>query len=256
MKNSKTLQGKVALVTGAGQGIGLATAVRLGQEGAKVAVNGRMAHPKIQAAAEAAGGIPVIADISQPSEIRRMVTEIEEKLGPVEILVANAARMAMLPFLEEDPEVWWQQLNINLTGHIDCIHAVLPGMKRLGRGKIIIISSMFGVVGWKNATGYAASKSGLTALGEALAAELGPQGIDVSIVVPGVIDTPQLQVDADDLDMPLEDVHEMYAKGIPMGRIGTAEEVAATAAYLAGTGGAHLAGRILQINGGESRCCP
>ena len=248
------LKNKVAQVTGAGQGIGRAAAIRLAQEGARVAVNGRMAHPKIDAVVQETGGIPAIADIADAVQVEKMVEDVEKKLGPVDILVANAARMTMAPFLVQSPDQWWEQIDINLTGHIRCIHAVLPGMRRLGGGTIIIISSIFGVEGWKSASGYGASKSGLTALGESLAQELRSENIFVGIIHPGVIDTPQLQIDAADLDMSLDEVKAMYAKDIPMGRIGDPGEVAATIAFLAAEGGPVFSGQHLQINGGQSRC--
>ena len=254
MVHTGRFQNKVALVTGAGQGIGRATAIRLAEEGAKVAVNDLDTHPDLQAVAREIGGIAVICDMSNVSQVESMVKEIEGRLGPVEILVANAAYMTMVPFLEQDPADWWKHLNVNLTGHLYCIQAVLPGMRKLGEGKIIIMSSMFGIEGWKNASAYGASKSGLTALGEALAAELRSENIHVGIVHPGVIDTPQLQVNAEDLGILLDEVKAMYAKDIPMDRVGDPEEVAATIAFLAAEGGPVFSGQVLQINGGLSRC--
>lgn len=254
MARTGRLQDKVALVTGAGQGIGRATAVRLAAEGAKVVVNDLDNHPQIGAVARETGGIALACDISDPARVVKMVNEIDAQLGPVEILVANAAYMTMAPFLEQDPADWWRHINVNLSGHLCCIHAVLGGMRKLGCGRIIIASSMFGIEGWKNASAYGASKSGLTALGEALAAELRSQNIHVGIVHPGVIDTPQLQIDAEDLNLSLDEVKRMYAADIPMNRVGNPEEVAATIAFLAAEGGPIFSGQILQINGGQSRC--
>ncbi len=127
-------------------------------------------------------------------------------------------------------------------------------MRRIGAGRIVLISSFFGILGWKNATGYCASKSGISALGESLAAELISENISVSIIAPGIIDTPQLQVDADDLNVSREEVKAIYAQDIPLGRVGGPEEVAATVAFLAGEGGPIFNGRTLHINGGISRC--
>lgn len=249
------LDGVVALVTGAGQGIGRAAAVRLAADGARVAVNARVDDERLVAVVAATSGLAAPADIADPDAVRRMIEHVEAALGPVEVLVANAARMYMKPFLELPPADWWQQLDVNLTGHLHAIEAVLPGMRRLGRGRIVIVSSYWGVIGWPNATGYAASKSGLLALGRALGAELAEEGIHVSVVAPGVIDTPQLEVDARDAGKPLEEMHQIYAEGIPAGRIGRADEVAATIAFLATpAGGAAYAGRVLHPNGGEIRC--
>jgi NAD(P)-dependent dehydrogenase (short-subunit alcohol dehydrogenase family) len=254
MEKQGKLQNAVALVTGAGQGVGRATAIRLTEEGACVAINGRIPHPTIDEVAEITGGLPVIADIADPDQVAQMARIVEEKLGPIEILVANAARMTMKPFLEQDPDEWWDQIRINLGGHINCIHAVLPGMRRIGRGRIIIVGSKVGVIGWENTTGYSASKSGLHSLGVSLARELGPEGIVVNIVAPGTIDTPQQAVDAADANLSLEEYYAIRAQRIPARRIGRSEEIAATIAFLAGEGGPAFAGKILQPNGGEVRC--
>jgi 2-hydroxycyclohexanecarboxyl-CoA dehydrogenase len=248
------LDGVPALVTGAAQGIGRAAAVRLAQEGARVAVNARLDDERLAASVAAAGGVPAPADLADAAAVRAMVDGAEARLGPIEVLVANAARMSMSPFLDADPATWWQQLDVNLTGHLHVIAGVLPGMRRLGRGRIVIVSSYWGIIGWPNATGYASSKSALIALGRSLARELAPDGIHVSIVAPGVIDTPQLEVDARDAGKPLAEMHAIYAEGIPAGRIGTAEEVAATIAFLAADRTGAYAGQVLHPNGGELRC--
>ncbi len=147
MKSTERLKAKAALVTGAGQGIGRATAVRLAEEGARVAVNDLVMDSRLAAVARETGGIAVAADISDPDQVKKMVRQVEADIGPVEILVANAAYMTMAPFLEQEPAVWWKHLNVNLTGHLCCIQAVLPGMRKLGGGRIIILSSMFGIEG-------------------------------------------------------------------------------------------------------------
>ncbi len=249
-----TLEGVAALVTGAAQGIGRSAAVRLARDGARVGVNARLADGRLASVVEACGGIALPADLADADAVGRMVEDAESRLGPIEVLVANAARMSMGPYLEARPETWWQQLDINLTGHMRLIGALLPGMRRLGRGQIVIVSSYWGITGWPNATGYASSKSGLIALGRSLARELSPERIFVSMVAPGVIDTPQLEVDARDAGKPLAEMHAVYAQGIPAGRIGTPEEVAATIAFLAADTSGAYAGQVLHPNGGEIRC--
>lgn len=251
-----TLDGVVALVTGAAQGIGRAAAVRLAEDGARVAVNARVDDQRLAAAVAATGhgAIPAPCDIADWDASRAMVADVAAELGPVEVLVANAARMTMKPFLEQDPAEWWEQVNVNLTGHLGVIAAVLPGMRSLGRGRIVIVSSYWGVTGWENATGYGCTKSGLIALTRSLGRELAPEGIYVTTVAPGVIDTPQLEVDAHDAGLPLEEMHKIYAKGIPAGRIGRADEVAATISFLASGTSAAYVGQTLHPNGGEIRC--
>jgi len=250
------LDGVVALITGAAQGIGKATAIRLAADGARVAVNARVDDDRLAAAVAAAGhgAIPAPCDIADWDASRHMVKDVEARMGPIEVLVANAARMTMKPFLKQDPQEWWEQVDVNLTGHLGVISAVLPSMRKLGHGRIVIVSSYWGVIGWENATGYGSTKSGLIALTRSLGRELAPEGIYVTTVAPGVIDTPQLEVDARDAGLPLEEMHKIYAKGIPAGRIGKADEVAATIAFLATEAAAAYVGQTLQPNGGEIRC--
>ncbi len=248
------LNGRVCLVTGAAQGIGKGIAVRMAHEGARVAVNARVDDDRLKAVVSEIGGHAAPADIADPSAVSRMVATVEADLGPIEALVCNAARMTMKPFLEQDPEEWWEQVHINLTGHMDLITAVLPGMRRLGHGWIVLISSIWGPIGWENASGYAATKSALISLGRSLGRELAPEGIYVSVVAPGIIDTPQLQVDADYAGISLEEMHRIYAKGIPAGRIGTPADIAAAVAFLCTDSAAAFVGQTLNPNGGELRC--
>ena len=243
----------VCLVTGAAQGIGAATVARLVKEGGRVAVNGRLDDDRLAAVVRATGGLSAPGDIADPAAVRRMVGDIERQLGSIEVLVCNAARMTMKPFLEQEPEEWWEQIRINLSGHLDLISAVLPGMRRLGRGRIVIIASLWGVTGWENATGYAASKSALIALTRSLGRELAPEGIYVTAVAPGIIDTPQLQVDADDAGLSLDEMRRVYARQIPAGRIGRPDDIAGTIAFLSTGGARAFAGQLLQPNGGELR---
>ena len=248
------LDDKVCLVTGAAQGIGKGIVIRMAAEGARVAVNARIDDERLKAVVAEMGGYPAPADIADPRANRDMVADVEAKLGPVEVLVCNAARMTMMPFLEQTPEQWWEQIHVNLTGHIDLITAVLPGMRRLGRGKIVLISSLWGPIGWENATGYASTKSALIALGRALGRELAPENIFVTVVAPGIIDTPQLQVDADDAGVSLQEMHAIYAKGIPVGRIGTPDDIARTVVFLSTDAAAAYIGQTIHPNGGEIRC--
>ncbi len=182
-----------------------------------------------------------------------MIRAVADALGPVDVLVANAAAMAMSPFLGADRGQWWHQIDVNLTGHFRLIQAVLPGMRAAGHGRIVIIASGWGVIGHPNATAYAASKAGLIALTKGLGRELGPQGILTNAIAPSFIDTEQLQVDADDAGITLEAMRQRYREQIPVHRLATPQEIAGAVAFLAGPGGSAVIGQVLQPNGGVTR---
>src|ERR1700736_553726 len=120
------LSGTTCLVTGAAQGIGAAIAARLVGEGVRVAINARIDDDRLARVVQTTGGMPAPADIADPVAVRTMVQEVERQLGPIEVLVYNAARMTMRPFLEQAPGEWWEQVHINLSGHLDLSAAVLP----------------------------------------------------------------------------------------------------------------------------------
>jgi NAD(P)-dependent dehydrogenase (short-subunit alcohol dehydrogenase family) len=243
----------VALVTGAAQGLGLATAVRLAADGFTVAVNDIADDGRLSQLAQKIGGLVVPGDISDPDGARRIVAAVADGIGPVSVLVANAAAMAMGPFQDTDLNAWWRQIDVNLSGHFRLIQAVVPGMREAGAGRIVIIASGWGVIGHANATAYAASKAGLIALTKGLGRELGPQGILTNAIAPSYIDTEQLQVDADDLGIPLAEMRQRYADLIPVGRLASADDIAGAVSFLAGPGSGAVIGQILQPNGGVTR---
>ena len=243
----------VALVTGAAQGLGRATALRLAADGFSVAVNDIVDDGRLTELAEQVGGIAVPADISDPAAGPAIVARVTEELGPVYVLVANAAAMAMSPFLEAKPQEWWHQIDVNLSGHFRVIQAVIPGMRAQGHGRIVIISSGWGVIGHPNATAYAASKAGLIALTKGLGRELGPQGILTNAIAPSFIDTEQLRVDADDAGISLDEMRQRYRELIPVRRLASPDDIAAAVAFLAGPGSSAVIGQVLQPNGGVTR---
>jgi NAD(P)-dependent dehydrogenase (short-subunit alcohol dehydrogenase family) len=244
---------RVALITGAAQGLGHATALRLAADGFTVAVNDLTDDGRLTDLAERTGGLAFVADISDPVDGPAMVRAAADRLGPVEVLVANAAAMSMSPFLESKPDEWWRQIDVNLSGHFRIIQAVIPGMRALGHGRIVIISSGWGVIGHPNATAYAASKAGLIALTKGLGRELGPQGILTNAIAPSFIDTEQLQVDADDAGLTLDEMRRVYSELIPVRRLASPDDIAAAVAFLAGPGSSAIVGQILQPNGGVTR---
>lgn len=250
------LKDKKVLVTGAGQGIGRAMVDAFIGAGAKVALNDLCITDTVQKALDETGALSVMGNVANYDDMKKVIQKVEEELGGVDVFVANAAGMTMVPFIEQEEDAWWDQVNTNLTGHIGSIQLLLPGMIKRGGGTIILLSSYFGIVGWKNASGYAASKSALIGFGQHLARKYTDKNINVGIILPGIIKTPQLNIDAVDMGITLAEVHEHYAKDIPYGRLGEPSEVAELALFMAGEGKHALNGRFVQVNGADYRGTP
>jgi len=247
------LKGKVVLVTGAAQGMGAAHARRLFESGATVAVNDRVASSQLSDLASELSGLAVPGDVSDPEQVQALVKRIERELGPVDVLVANHAFMTMKPFLDADSADWWKVIDTNLGGTFHLVQAVLPGMRRRGSGRIVVIASEWGVTGWPEATAYSASKAGLISLVKTLGRELASEDIIVNAVAPGVTDTPQLEVDARSAGISLDEMRAVYARDIPLGRIGTAPEIASAVALLCDFRLSAIIGQVVQVNGGSTR---
>ncbi len=243
----------VALVTGAAQGLGHATALRLAADGFAVAVNDISDDGRLASLAASIGGLAVAGDIADPGAVSAMTAEVVARLGGVAVLVANAAAMEMGPFLTQDSAVWWRQVEVNLSGHFRLVQAVVPHMRAAGGGRIVLIASGWGVIGHPNATAYAASKAGLIALAKGLGRELGPQGILTNAIAPAYIDTEQLRVDAADAGITLEEMRDRYRELVPTGQLASTGDIAAAAAFLAGQGGSAFVGQVLQPSGGVTR---
>jgi 3-oxoacyl-[acyl-carrier protein] reductase len=250
------LTGRVALVTGAGQGIGAEVAGRLATEGAVVAVNSLHAA-KAEATAKrvlSVGGKAEAfpADVAEAEQVDRMVTSIESRLGPVEILVDNAAVLSMRELTEMDLGDWHRQIAVNLTGPLLVSRRVLPAMVEAGWGRIVNVSSIWGLVGARGATAYSAAKGGLIELTRAMAQEVGPKGVRVTAVAPGVVSTPQLAADAAFSGITVPEMERRYALDTLLGRIGTAAEIAGVVAFLASDAGGPFTGQTVPVTGGRS----
>lgn len=247
------LDGRVALVTGAAGGMGGAHARRLAKDGATVAVNDRSASAGLTALAAEIGGITAPGDVSDRSQVQDLVAGIERQLGAVDVLVANHAYMTMDAFVAYDLDDWWKVIDTNLGGTFHLVQAVLPGMRRRGEGRIVVVTSEWGVTGWPGASAYAASKAGLISLVKTLGRELAPESIIVNAVAPGVTDTPQLEVDARDAGVTLAQMQDTYAAGIPLARIAASDEISAVVSLLSDFRLAAMVGQVVQANGGSTR---
>ena len=248
------LAGSTALVTGAAGGLGAAQVAGLAQAGAKVLAHARSHGPALQSVLERTGATPVIKDLGTPQACRELIREAVAAAGRLDLLVANHATMSMSPLVEADPMEWWLVVETNLLGTYALIQEAVRVMREQGSGgRIIVVSSEWGVIGWPEASAYAASKAGLISLVKCLGHELAAEGILVNAIAPGVIDTPQLNVDAQSAGITLEEMHAQYAEGIPLGRIGRPEEIAAAVEFLADPQLHAIVGQTLQINGGSTR---
>ena len=237
-----------ALVTGSSRGIGRAIAYRLALDGWPVCVNW---HERRDAAEDLVdkirnqGGqaIAVGADVSDMQAVSHMVHETEQRLGPVELLVNNAGVAGQCLFQDITDALWNRYFSVNLGGARNAIRAVLPHMLHEKRGCILNISSMWGLRGASCETAYACTKAALIALTRSLALELAPSGIRVNCIAPGVINTDMVQV------LGAETLREL-AERTPLGRLGTAEDVAHAAAYFCSEGASFVTGQVLCADGG------
>jgi NAD(P)-dependent dehydrogenase (short-subunit alcohol dehydrogenase family) len=246
------LTGRVAFVTGAGQGIGRATALRLSREGADVCVNDINAETA-GAVAEEAGGFSAPCDVSDLGAVREQLARCERERGPIDLLVANHAFMVMAPFVDHPETDFARTLEVNLLGTAWLMSVCAPAMAARGYGRIVAIASEWGQIGWPNATAYAATKGGIIALVKSVARQYARDGVAVNAVAPGVTDTPQLDVDAADAGFTHEEMVQAYGRDVPLGRIGRPEDIAATVAFLLSTPAIAFVGHVLGPNGGATR---
>ncbi len=252
MQNYLDLSGKVALVTGASSGIGAATAAVFADLGAKVAIgyfHNRKGAEQGREAIVSAGGkaIAIRADVCQESEIRRLVKSTVDELGPIDILVNNAGSLVERMKLHEvTAEKWDRILNLNLKSAMLCSQAVAPSMTERRTGSIINVVSIAGRNGGGPGAGaYAAAKAGLIAFTKSMARELGPHGIRVNAVSPGVIDTPFHEV------FSTPEMMRNFAAMIPLGRVGVPVECATAIAFLASEAASFVVGETIEVNGGQ-----
>ncbi len=231
---------KTALVTGSSRGIGAATARALARRGWTVHINYLQSKALAEAVAAETGGIAVQADVADEAQVRRMF----EATGPVALLVNNAGIALRSGLLTDVTDEQWRRIfDVNVHGMYHCCRAYIPEMVRRKEGRIVNLASVLGVVGGSCEAPYSATKGAVIALTKALAKELGPSGIRVNAVAPGMIDTDMTRHIVGDDRAALADAAALC-------RIGTPEDVAGVTAMLAEPGAGFVTGQILGIDGG------
>lgn len=248
----RSLNGRCAVVTGAGSGMGRAIALRLAEDGAKIAIwdiNGEGAAETAKMIEDNGGtALALTVDCSDRAAIEVAATDTRAKLGPILILVNNAGIAPFKKFLEIDDAQLDRMLHINLRGPFILTREIIPDMLEAGWGRIINITSSSTQTGSPAQTHYVASKGGLLGLTKALAVEFGGTGITANMIPPGSIDTPMLR--AADV-MQKEGAIEAYGAALPVGRIGRVEDIAAAASYLASEDAGYITGQTISVNGGR-----
>ena len=235
--------GRIALVTGGSGGIGAACARALARAGHRVAVAYHQDRASAEAVARNTGGAAYPLDLRDLESIRAVARRVEEDLGPVSVLVhaAGMIRDALLPFLSE--EDWDAVHDVNLKGPFLLTRALVKGMLSARWGRIVFLASASGIGGQVGQTHYSSAKGGLIAFTRALAREVARYEVTVNAVAPGFIDTEILRA------LP-EDRLRRHLESVPLGRLGTAEEVAALVAFLASDDAAYVTGQTLRVDGG------
>ena len=236
-------RGRVALVTGASGGIGAATARRLARRGGRVAFTYLHQREAAEALAGEIGGLAVELDLRDRGATRAALERVTGALGPIEILVLNAGNLrdGLLPFLSDDD--WEEILDVHLNSAFRLARAVVRGMYAQRWGRIVAVASATALVGQVGQTHYAAAKGGLVAFCRSLAREAAPFSVTVNAVAPGFVDTALLA------RLPAEKLAK-YLEGVPLGRIGTPDEIAAVIDFLASEEASYVTGQTIAVDGG------
>ncbi|MEV6426524.1 3-oxoacyl-ACP reductase FabG [Nocardia sp. NPDC051463] len=243
--------GKVAVVTGAAQGIGAATAVQLAAEGAAVAALDRNAPDKTVEQIIAAGATArsYVCDVTDRASVQSVFDQVATDLGQPHILINNAGITRDDMFFRLSEDDWNAVLSVNLTGAYHCAQVAQKFMVAQRYGKIVSLSSR-SALGNRGQANYAAAKAGIQGLTATLAIELGPYNINVNAVAPGYIATAMTAATANRVGLTAEEHQQTVAERTPLGRVGQPEEVAAVIAFLASDEASYVSGQTLYVNGG------
>jgi NAD(P)-dependent dehydrogenase (short-subunit alcohol dehydrogenase family) len=236
---------RVAVVTGGASGIGAATARLLAREGARVAILDRDTDGTVALATEI-GGLAVVADVRTGDEVDRAFRTVEAELGAVSVLVNSAGVGDLRPLDTVDEKLWHRLIDVNLTGTFLPIRAVVPSMRTAGRGAIVNVASLSGLMPTRNEAAYSAAKAGVIALTRSAALENGPE-VRVNCVAPGYVATP---LTAAFQDHP--DAFAPIADQLPLRRMAAPEEIAEVIAFLASARSSYMTGQTLVVDGGAS----
>jgi NAD(P)-dependent dehydrogenase (short-subunit alcohol dehydrogenase family) len=246
---------KVAVVTGAASGIGLAIAQRLARDGIKPALfdldGDRADAEATKLRADGHDAMAAAVDVADRGAVQRGVDEVRGRFGPVTVLVNNAGKEGFRRFLDISPDSWSELLAVNLTGTFHCCQVVLPDMVDAGWGRIVNISSSSTHGGQPLMAHYVSSKSGVNGLTKSLALEFGPLGITVNAIPPGFIDTPMTRRNDAKGRLGPGGMDEAIAR-TPVRRAGRPEDIAATCAFLVSDEAGYITGQIVGVNGGRN----
>jgi NAD(P)-dependent dehydrogenase (short-subunit alcohol dehydrogenase family) len=245
------LDGRHALITGGGTGIGAAIAQALSDAGAAVSLAGRRETPLAETAARLRKAKPIIADVTSPADCAAMVQAARAAFGPLDIVVANAGAADSAPVAKITAEHWQRMIGVNLTGAFQTVQAALPDIVER-RGRIVFIASTAGLRGYPYVAAYCAAKHGVVGLARALAVELAASGVTVNAICPGFTDTPLLDASAAAIAVKtgrsIEDARTRLAKDNAGGKLLTPQEVAVKVLWLCAQAGAPT-GQAIEMTG-------
>jgi len=248
--------GRHALVTGGGSGIGAAVARALVARGMRVTVLGRrIAVVQMLADAQPERIHAVAADVANAEQVAVAVASAHARFGPIDVLVNNAGQALSAPFQKMDASLWQQMLDVNLTGTMVCMQAVLPDMLAAGWGRIVNVASTAGQVGYAYVSAYSAAKHGVIGLTRSVALEVAKKGITVNAVCPGYTETDIVRESIERVvaktGRSMEEARAEFVKSNPQGRLVQPEEVADAVVWLCSNGASAVNGQAISVSGGE-----